>query len=98
MSDVKIFQYSLPETVSKCQEFYGKTENQRLRIGVGLDGSEVVKKAMKNIQRLVNIDRGDILCGLHVEDPKKNEMHPTLKPDFLKRQFERLAYPLRRVC
>ena len=68
------------------------------QVGVGLDGSDVVKKAMKTLKRLVNTDRGDSLSGLHIEDPVKHEFQPTLRPDFLHRQFDRAVYPIPAVC
>eukprot|EP00873_Tetraselmis_striata_P004122 jgi/Tetstr1/424386/TSEL_014945.t1 len=95
MSDVKIFKYPLDQTLSKCEKLW---EGSPLKVGAGWDGSEVAKRAMKHIKRLVNVERGYTLFGLHVEDVKKHSDHPIMKPDFLSRQFEREAYdPLGKV-
>ena len=33
MADVKIFEYSLPETVAKYQEYYGSVVHKKLKVG-----------------------------------------------------------------
>lgn len=95
MGDVKIFKYPLDETLHKCEEMW---KDKPLRVGAGWDGSAVTKRAMMSMKRLVNLERNSVLCGLHIEDAKKQEGNPVMKPDFLSRQFEREAYnPLGRV-
>ncbi|CAG9460265.1 unnamed protein product [Pedinophyceae sp. YPF-701] len=63
-----------------------------LRVGVGIDGSELSEKAFDVACRILHNERGDRLYAIHVAAHRSRVPDPLHSAEHLQRSFERRAY------